>query len=62
MSFWPKPILHPNKPINDGTSMIIIKACGLCGQWYHCGDIVVTCCFHTFHPTCLSEHLKTNNK
>jgi hypothetical protein len=62
LSFWPKLILHLNRPINDRTSMIIIKACGLCGQWYHCGDIVVTSYLHTFHSTCFGEHLKTNNK
>ncbi len=34
MSMWPKPILHPNKLVNDATCMIIIKACGLiCRQW-----------------------------
>jgi hypothetical protein len=60
LSLWPKLILHLDRPINDGTNMIIIKTCGLCGQWYHCGDIVVTSCLHTFHPTCLGEHLKTN--
>jgi hypothetical protein len=47
--FWPKLILHPDRLINDGTNMIIIEACGLCGQWYHCVDIFVTSCLHTFH-------------
>jgi hypothetical protein len=31
-------------------------------QWYHYGDIVITFCMHTYHLTCLKEHLKTNNK
>ncbi len=59
---WPKLILHLDRPLSDATCMFIIKACGLCGQWYHYGDIVLTSCMHTFHPTCLCEHLKTNNK
>jgi hypothetical protein len=62
MSFWPKPILHPDRPPCNGPTMIVIKSCGLCGQWYHCWDIVVTSCLHTYHPTCLSEHLKMNNR
>jgi hypothetical protein len=58
---WPKPILRPDSPVNDVTCMIIIKACGLCGQWYHCGDVALTSYLHTFHFTCMCEHLKTNN-
>jgi len=61
MSIWPKHILHPSRPPCDTTNMIIIKACGLCKSWYHCYDIVVTSCLHTYHLTCLGEHLKTNN-
>jgi hypothetical protein len=60
MSFWLKPILHPERPPCDGPTMIVIKSCGLCGQWYHCWDITMTFCLHTYHPTCLGEHLKTN--
>jgi hypothetical protein len=62
MSFWPKPIQHLDMPLCDAPNMIIIKTCGLCGQWYHYFDIVVTSCLHTYHPTCLNKHLKTNNK
>jgi hypothetical protein len=61
MSFWPTPILHPNRPPCDGPNMIIIKGCGLCGQWYHCFDVVVTFCLHTYHLACLRDH-KTHNK
>jgi hypothetical protein len=28
MSFWPKPILHPNRPQGDDLNMIIINKCG----------------------------------
>jgi hypothetical protein len=31
-------------------------------QWYHCGDIVVTFCGHTYHLPCIGEHLKINNR
>jgi hypothetical protein len=61
MSIWPKPILHPSRPPCDVANMITIKACGLCQWWYHCYDIAVTSCLHTYHLTCLGEHLKTNN-
>jgi len=62
MHFWPIPILNLDIPSCVGPSMVIIKRCGLCGQWYHCFDVVVTSCLHTYHPTCLGEHLKTHNK
>jgi hypothetical protein len=62
MSIWPKPILHPSKPLCDVANMTIIKTCGLCQQCYYCYDIVVTYCLHAYHLTCLGEHLKTNNK
>jgi hypothetical protein len=32
MSFWPKPILHLDKPQGDDPNMIIINKCGLCGN------------------------------
>jgi hypothetical protein len=31
MSFWPKPILHLDRPQGDDLDMIIINKCGLCG-------------------------------
>jgi hypothetical protein len=60
MSFWPKLILHLYRPLCNAPNMMIIKACGLCSQWYHCFDIVVTLCLHTYHLTCFGTHLKTN--
>jgi hypothetical protein len=62
MSLWPKPILHRDRPQGDNPNMIIIKKCGICGQWYHCFDVAMTSCLHTYHPTCLGEHPKTNKK
>jgi hypothetical protein len=62
MSLWPKPIIHLDRPQVDNPNMIIINKCGICGQWYHCFDIAMTNYLHTYHPTCLGEHLKTNNK
>lgn len=62
MSFWLTPTFHPNRPPCNGPTMIVIKSYGLCGQWYHCWDIIMTSCLHTYHPTCLGEHLKMNNR
>ncbi len=61
-SFWPKPILHPSVEENfDKLIYIQIKPCGFCVRGFHCNDIVVTSCRHTFHTFCLSEMLKDNN-
>jgi hypothetical protein len=62
MSFWHKCILHPNKPLCDAPNMIIMKSCGVCGQSYHCFDIAMTSCLHTYHSYRLGQHLKTHNK
>jgi hypothetical protein len=50
MSLWPKPILHPNKPLCDAPNMIVMKPCGVCGQSYHCFDIAMT----SYMPTYIS--------
>ena len=57
MSFWPKPIIHPEQPNEDETNFLIIRPCGFCGGSFHCYDIVVTSCKHTFHPFCLGAML-----
>jgi hypothetical protein len=62
MYLWPKLIFHLDKPPCDVPNMIIMKPYGLCQQWYHCFDIIVTSCLHTYHPGCLGKHLKTNNR
>ncbi len=61
MSFCLKPILHLARPPCDGPTMIVIKSHGLCGQWYHYWNIIMTSCLHTYHPTCLGEHLNMDN-
>jgi hypothetical protein len=53
MSFWPKLILHPDRPLCDAPNMIIMKTCGVCGQSYHCFDIITTSCLDMYHPSCL---------
>jgi hypothetical protein len=30
MSFWPKLILHLDRPLCDAPNMIIMKTCGVC--------------------------------
>jgi hypothetical protein len=63
ISFWLQPILHVDVPLkNDGSNVIVIKACGYCNQWYHCGDVALTSCKHTFHPFYLAAMLKDSNK
>jgi hypothetical protein len=34
-----------------------MKVCGFCAQGFHCLDVVITSCKHTFHPFCLIEVL-----
>ncbi len=48
--------------IHDGHNVIVIKAHGYCNQWYHCGDVALPTCKHTFHPLCLVAMLKDSNK
>jgi hypothetical protein len=63
MSFWPKCfVLHLNRLPSDSPNMNIMKACGLCAQWYHGGDIAITSCLYTYHLTCLGQHLKTHKR
>jgi len=58
MCFWPPPIMHLAKPPDDGlNNFVIIKSCGCCHGWFHCDDIVVMSCKHTFHPFCFSVML-----
>jgi hypothetical protein len=64
MCFWPKPIMHPTKPINDASArmFIIIKPCGFCNQSFQCHDIIVINYKHTFHLFFLGAMLKDSNK
>jgi hypothetical protein len=59
-SFWPKPIVHPI--MNDDSTYITMKPCGFCNRSYHCYDVAMTSCKHTFHLICLGEMLKISNK
>jgi hypothetical protein len=62
LSCWPKPTMHPLCPLNDDVvTHIQVRPCGFCKQWYHCSDIVVTSCKHTFHPFCLAASLRNSN-
>ncbi len=63
MSFWPKPILHPNSSIESkSASFIIVKLCKFCGRGYHCGDVVITSYNHTYHPFYLAKVVRDKNK
>lgn len=60
-SFWPKPIIHPFTNSDDLT-YIATKPYGFCNRAYHWYDVAVTSCKHTFHPFCLGEMLRINNR
>jgi hypothetical protein len=63
MCFYPLPIVHPKIPVNDGgKNVVIIKPCGYYNLCYHCCDIAITSCKHTFHPFCLGAMLQKSNK
>jgi hypothetical protein len=63
MVFKLMPILHSDKPFEEsGRVFIIFKTCGYCNHGFHCIDVVVTTCKHTFHPFCLDAMLKDFNK
>jgi hypothetical protein len=56
MIFKLKPIVHYKDIMEDGgRSFAIVKPCGYCNQGFHCMDVVVTSCKHTFHPFCLMQ-------
>jgi hypothetical protein len=40
-------------------SVILIKACPICFEWFTTNDIVVASYGHTYHPFCLFTHLQT---
>jgi hypothetical protein len=62
LSCWPKPILHPPFLGDvDGFIHNQLRSCTFCKLWYHCFDLVVISCKHTFHPYSLDESLKTSN-
>jgi hypothetical protein len=50
MSFKPKPIMHYEDVEESGKAFIIVKPCGFCNQGFHCMDVVIISCKHTFHP------------
>jgi hypothetical protein len=61
--FWPKPIIHLNAHVNfDSPTFLVIKCCGFCLWGFHCNDIVVISCKHMYHPFCLGELVRVNNK
>jgi hypothetical protein len=63
MIFKPKPIMNSEKIVEEnGRAFIIIKPYGFCNEGFHCMDVVVTSCKHTFHPLCLGAMLKDSNK
>jgi hypothetical protein len=63
MTFKPKPIMHFEEHVDDnGRIFIIVKPCGFCNNGFHCMDVVVASCKHTFHLFCLSVMLKDSNK
>jgi hypothetical protein len=63
MIFKHKPILHSKETTKEnGRAFIIVKPCGFCNERFHCMDVVITSCIHTFHPFFLGSMLKDSNK
>ncbi len=63
MAFKPKPILHFEDALEDsGRTFVIVKPCGFCNHGFHCMDVAITFCKHTFHPFCHGVMLKESNK
>jgi hypothetical protein len=53
-------MLHPSFLVEINlTPFNLLKACEFCKARY---DILVTSCKHTYHPFCLCEMLKIENK
>lgn len=58
MCFWPTPIMHSTKPLDDGSrNFVIIKSFVYCHSWFHYDDIAVINFKHTFHLFCLGSML-----
>ncbi len=63
MAFKPKPNLHFKDVLEDSSkTFVIVKPCGFCNQGFHCMDVAITSCKHTFHPFYLGAMLKESNK
>ena len=59
-SFSPTPIERPKDCKKH--SLVYIEDCPLCGQGFHCNDIIVASCGHTYHPFCMNIHSSKSNK
>jgi hypothetical protein len=60
MTFKPKPILQFEEFVDqeNGRTVIFVKPCGFYNHTFHCMDVVVTPCKHTFHHFCLGVMLR----
>jgi hypothetical protein len=54
------PIVHLCKHDDHDRSVILIKACPICFEWFTTSDIVVASCGHTYNHFCLFTHLQTS--
>ena len=59
-SFSPTPIQRPKD--SDKNTLVYVENCPLCGEGFHCNDIVVSSCGHTYHPFCMSSHSSKFNR
>lgn len=57
---WPKPILHPHTPEDEGGSFHL-EPCSFCNRWYNSFDVVMTSCKHFYHPFCIAKLVDTQN-
>ena len=52
-SFRPTPIVRLKD--YEKTNIVYVENCPLCGEHFHCNDIVVASCGHCYHPFCISS-------
>ena len=59
-SISPTPIQRPKD--SDKNTLVYVENCPLCGEGFHCNDIVVSSCGHTYHPFCMNNHSSKSNR
>jgi len=59
-SFNPTPIQRPRD--FDKNIVVYVENCPLCGEGFHCNDIVVSSCGQTYHSFCMRCHSSKSNR
>ena len=59
-TFSPSPIQRPQD--FEKYPIVYVENCPVCGEGFHCNDVVVSSCGHTYHPFCMTSHSMKSNK